>query len=759
MSRKTSGKVLLSAKESVPPPGYSGRQNIGYESNQDFEQINGINRREGGLKTQYSHEAQHNYHERRPSTFVKDMEIESICLCTASVYPHYHAETLIDGDVYDEVLVLDPKELQHTANKRIHLRGQCLRICKLFAIVVIVLAGLACGLYGVSHYFIVNKGSQAPMMNGDAKLLQYSTYFCERIKTETSDVARSMTVIKKKIGRAASFNYNMTKELQLESDKGFYEQTFYAITQGVLEITIKTIEDVDIIIFDEKYRADAWKSNKNYAGYRFKRTCCKSVTTERGVYEFRTKQDREVILVIYSSVKTNASLTMTVRRTFNDYEKDDETCFANEKDACSVPLSFGSDDKVVIEIPRSSQIAVSKKVEWTCQARVWFYVLVFAGIFLALIIVICICYCILKYCFCDPCCCCFCCYIVPKEKDKNKIVQYHRGTSTLMRTPRGPRANDIRAIEIRKSDELINHGYTTSDTSDTESRVITKPTHIRRTNSEVTTQSDISIDYSRRRSSSIGSDIKSGMYVDDSYEELPYNDEVISDGNVIIKTVGDEADGYRSTREKRNNKTKETRRKTYRQNHENNDGYLADIETRLQKKKTQFSDSEEDKGSESDDYDNTYDVVGFELTGPSKSTAETIDSLPLGPSGAPPRAPPKSAASLKGKPGLRGKKSLVQTDILPNGMTRVRTEGLQKSKSDAAQKIRKRSCPITPQVVVVVPNNERKRSEGYRGYDRDMKRQNDAKGVYNRTISLDSGLDSIDGRQHTRIRPAADVKF
>ena len=750
MARKTSDKVLLSATDSVPPPGYIGRQNMSYESDQDFEQINGVSERERRLGTHYRHEVQHAYQNSKRGTGVRNKEIQSICLCTASVYPHYHGETLIDGSIYDEVLILDPKELQQTANKRIHLRGQCLRICKLFAIVLVVLAGIACGLYGVSHYFIVNKAGKAPMVKGDAKLLQYSTYFCERIKTEQSSIPRSMTVIKKKIGHAASFNYNMTKELHLEPGKRFYEQSLYAIQQGLLEITIKANEDVDIIIFDEKYRVDAWKNNKNYGGYKFKRTCCKSITTERGVYEFRTEQDQQVFLVVHSGTTTNASVTMNFRRTFTDYEKDDETCFANERDTCSVPLSFASDDKVVIEVPRSSQSTISKNVEWICQARVWFYVLVFAGIFLALLLFVCMCYCILKYCFCDPCCCCFCCYIVPKEKDDKKIVQYHRSTSTLTRGPR--------ALQIQKSNESNSHDYTTSDTSDTDSRVITKLNHMRRTNSEVTTQSDASIEFSRRRSDSIGSDLKRGMYVDDSYEELPYDDERISNGRVIVQLTGDEVDGYASTRDKRKNKPTEVRSRMRQHSQDNSDGYLADIETRLRRKKAQFSDSEEDDGSDSDDYDNAYDVVGLELPGGSKSTAEKIDSLPLGPSGVPPNAPPKSAASLKGKPDLSQVRNLEKIDILPNGMTRACTGNSQKSKSDGVQPIRKRSSPITPTVVIVRPN-DRKRSDGYATYERDKKRQNRSNGVYTRTISLDSGLNNIDDRKNSKIRPAADVKF
>ena len=742
MARKTSEKILLSTQDSVPPPGYMGRDNMSYEFDRDHEHIRGRSEMEGNLKTAYSYEVPERYHEGRLGAGIKSKPIDSICLCTASVYPHYHGETLIDGNVYDEILIIDPKELQQTENKRIHLRGKCMRFCKLLAVVFIVLGGLACGLYGVSHYFISNKGGQAQMTKGDAKLLQYSTYFCERIKTDPSDIARSITIIKKRIGQTASFNYTTTKELQLDADRKFYEQSFYAIKQGVLEITIKTIEEVEIIIFDEKYMADAWKSNKNYAGFRFKRKCCKSVTTERGLYEFRTEQDKEAFLVIYSAAKTNANLTMRYKRTFNDYVKDNERCFANEgRDVCSVPLSFASDDKAVIAIPTFSPTSISKKVQWTCEARIWFYVLVFAGIFLLQILLVCICYCTLKYCFCDPCCCCCCCYIVTKEKDTQKVVQYHRTMSTLTRTSRGPRANNTRAHKLENS---TSHEYTTSDTSDTENRVTTKPVYLRRTNSEATTQSEVSIEFASRRSSSIGSDVKRGMNVDENYEELPYDDDTTADRQDSPKVYSDEVDRCISARVNRNIKGSAARGKFSQSNRQNNDGYLADIELQLREKKANFSDSDDDdERSNSDDYDNAYDVVGVELANASKSTAEKIDSLPLGPSGAPPRAPPKSASSLKGKPGLSGVRNLEKLDILSNGMTRMRSG---------------KTSPITPNVVVLTPK-EKKRSEGYATCESNKKRKARANRVYNRTISLDSGLDSIDGRKDTKVRPAADVKF
>lgn len=726
MARKSSEKILLSAKDSVPPPGYTGRDNACFESEEGYR--NETTRHHDGKRG-------------------KNKKIESICLCTASVYPHYHGETIIDGSVYDEILILDTKELQQTANKNVRFKGQCLRICKLFATTFIVIVGLTCGLYGLTHFFLSNKAKDALMTKGDVKLLQYSTYFCEHVKTEASEIDRSMVVLKRKIGEATSFTYNMTKEIQLKTGQSIYEQPFYAIEQGVLYITIEAKEDVNVLIFDKKDRLAAWKSNRNYAFYNWKQTCCKSATKKRGLYQFRTEQDTQAFLVIYSDVNTNASLTIRNERTFFDYKRAGELCMASKEETCSVPMAFSSNDKVVVEIPGSSSVTGSKKVEWNCEARIWFYVVLFAGIFLIFVFLVLICYCLLKYCFCDPCCCC---YIVPRDNDKPKVVQYHRSNSNLARTPKGPRAEHMRT----SNESNINNRYIASDTSDTESRVISKRRQLTRTDSEATTQSGASVQFCRRRSSSIGSDLKRGMFVDERYEELPDEKE---NGFIVIDMGSEKSDGYVIAKKKR--KGQESGRKygtsERLKSSDSNEGYMSDTEMRLQRKRAQFSDSEEEQPeSESDDYDNTYDVVGLQLPDASKSTAEKIDSLPLGPSGAPPRAPPKSAASLKGKPGLKGVKSLENLEFLPNGMTRVHGEKLHKSKSDVTVKKERRPSPITPKVIVL-NTSERKRSEIYGTYDRAKKPHSEANGLCNRTISLDSGLDNFDGR----MRPAADVRF
>lgn len=761
MAIKDSDKIILSAKDSEPPPGYIGRNNPAFDREERFHSIHGVGDFENGQEHYRDLETRRFHDGKR----VRGKKVESICLCTASVYPHYHGETMVDGSIYDEILILDPKELQQTSNKTVRLKGQCLRVCKLFALIAIVLAGLACALYGVAHFFIVNKGGEAVMTTGDVKLLQYSTYFCEGVTTESSEIERSIIVLKKRFGNIASFNYNLTKALRFDSGLQIYEKSFYAIEQGVLEMTVKSQEDVNILIFEEKSALDAWKANRNYAVYSFKRTCCKSVTTERGLYEFRAKQDRQAFLVVYSPIHTHANFSMRFKRHFIDYIRNDEFCTAKRQETCSVPLSFASDDKVVIEISRSSKFQGPKKIEWACKARIWFYVLVFAGILIIFIIIVCIGYCIVKYCFCDPCCCCFCCYIVPKEKEKPKVVQYHRNRSNLVRTPRGPRANHMRTLRA-SNESVANRGYTTSDTSDTESRAMPKRgLHMTRRDSEATTHSGTSVHLYRRRSSSIGSDIKRGMSVDESYEELPVDVDNVSkiNGSVVAERKRDTTDG--DARSKRKKKRKEIERKKVPKkanNHETYDDYLSDIEIRLRRKRAQFSDSDENESEscddDDDDYDNTYDIVGLQMSDASKSTAEKIDSLPLGPSGAPPRAPPKSAASLKGKPGLNGVKNLENLEILPNGMTRVKTEKLHKSKSDAVACRERKQSPITPKIIVI-NGIDRKRSDIYGTYDRGRKLQTKVNGMYNRTISLDSGLDNIDGKKSANERAAADIKF
>ena len=817
MAKKREEKSILKATESVPPPAYSGRENGGFEYDDQNHHIQAPQRIESKSRKPYSRSTDWKSKravESRPKhqTGKSRKNIQSICLCTASVFPHYHGETIIDDNVYDEILIIDPKELQATPNKDVRLKGQCLRICKLTVLIFIILAGLACGLYGVTHYFIINKPGEALMKNGDVKLLKYSTYFCEQITTEHADIERNLMVLQKTKGQVASFNYNITKQLELTPGKDTYEYSFYAIEQGVMRITISSQEDVDVLIFDEKSKLDAWKANKNYVAYNFKRTCCKSIIVGRGVYTFTTQQDKQAFFVVHNPgfFKANTSLTLSFERSFIDHKRSNEKCSAMQAKQCSVSLPFASASKVVVEVPRTSKVFDSRKIVWKCEARVWFYVLVFAGIWLLIVIIMCISYCIFKYCFCDPCCCC-CCYIVPQEKQSSKIVQYHRDTSRRSTdhgfrptTPRGPRAQHMRQIDRQDSNEsIIKQGYTTSDTSDTEERGLAKARRLSSTNSTATTRSAVSTQLSRRRSSmsSIGSDIKRGMYVDDSYEELPTLErkrekkqsvgKPSRDNGMIIIDMEDIPDGYVSqARIRRAKKEQERRKKQLANNEMTEDKDLSDTEIRLRRKRAQFSDSEEevddnisyeavqsqqgyatkqdtdddDDDDDDDDYDSPYDVVGFKIAEPSKATAETIDTLPLGPSGAPPSAPPKSAASMKGKPALRGVMKLDNIEFLPNGMMRRNGDvKLQKSKSDAVQrngKIRKSSAPVTPRVIILNAQEQRQ-AEIYSTYQRGKKKEKNTNGMYNRTISLDSGLDSIENEKQGRpkIRPAADVKF
>ena len=786
MTTKSSDKICLSARESCPPPAYVGRHNHGFESDVEADCGDRIRHVHVGRGQEPNGKQISN------GATVKNKQIHSICLCTASIYPHYHGETIIDDNVYDEILIIDPKELQATSNKNVRFKGQCLRLCKFCILIFVILVGLACGLYGVAHYFIVNKNGDALMSNGDVKLLQYSTYFCEGIKAEPSEIQRSLVVLEKKVGHVANFFYNMSLTLTLSPQQRTYEQGFYAIEQGVMRITIESEQDVDVLIFDTDSKLNNWKNNKQYAAYNFKRRCCKDITINRGLYSFRAEQDRRAFFVVYSDGPDNANinLTLSFERSFIDYKRNNVNCFADVKKSCTVPISFASADKVVIEVPRTSTLLDSQKVEWSCEARVWFYVCVFLGIFIAVIIIMCFIYCLLSCCFCDPCCCCFCCYIVAKEEKSNhRVVQYHCGTLRqhphyVSRTPRGPRARQIEGIRRHDSNSsIMKHGYTTSDTSDTEGRDSSRRNQLSRRSSTTTTHSMVSNQLSRRRSSSsIGSDLKRGMCVDESYEELhpPDAEWVGARGAVANSKLSvrlDDVDGMDDPKGLKRAKMSRRARKGVRKE-ESNDEY-SDIEARLRMKKAQFSDSEGEEGNAQDhvarrnmeqalkqapfsdddddnEYDYTYDVVGFQVPGPSKSTADKIDTLPLGPSGAPPEAPPKSAASIKGKPGLKAVKSLESLEILPNGMTRASGDKLQKSKSDVMQtnpRTRKHS-PMSPRIIVL--NGTR---EMYNTCDR--RRSDDVieNGLGNRTISLDSGLERIDGNRGPKIRPAADVKF
>ena len=269
-----SDKEVLQAQQSYPPPGYS-RENKGFESDEHSDGIQVPPRIESKEAKPYnrtpSWEQSDTIRKHAYETHVGNGR--SICLCAASVYPHYHGETIIDNNVYDEILIVDPKELHTTTNKNVKLKGKCIWMCKLAIIIMIVFSGLACGLYGVAHYYLINKPGSALMAKADVKLLQFSTYFCARVSTTPTDVERKLTVLENRPPKIANFSYNETRSLELKNGQRTYEQAFYAIQQSVMTIIVKTKQDVQIMVFDDKGKLESWRNNKLYPSYKFREVC------------------------------------------------------------------------------------------------------------------------------------------------------------------------------------------------------------------------------------------------------------------------------------------------------------------------------------------------------------------------------------------------------------------------------------------------------------------------------------------------------
>eukprot|EP00794_Sanderia_malayensis_P005574 gene5574-6263_t len=831
--------AILGSQESIPQQMYpSAKPNQAYESDTQST-IQSPPRKESKEAKPYIRSLDHMNSMESIDKRESDYGM-SICLCTASVYPHFHRDAIIDDEVYDEIMIVEPNQLQKTSKKRDTRRKvQCMKLCKIATIMIIIFVGIACALYSTVHYFTVNKSGTTKMGQADAKLLHYSTYFCERVGTSRADIARNLSVLQDKQGSIAEFTTNQTTSIELSSAQRTYEHEFYAITQSKMQIIVATNADVQIMVFDDKDKLEAWRSNKNYQSYEFKRTCCKSIIIHRGVYNFTTKQDKHAFVVLYAptATKINVNLTLLFHKMFTGYKAKPEICSAAAGGSCSVPVSFASKDRVVIEVPIKAKAFEPRKVEWHCVARVWFYVLVFLGIFLVFMLIMLLIYCVFKH-----------CYIVPRQRHGNASPQYavqYQKNASLSRqraaytaagkvsTTKGPRAEHMRQLQRYDSNDSIDkhphtpheanghQGLTAEDRRRLKAKQQTR--RMNSVNSTTTSHSVASAALSHAISmSSIGSDVKKrGMDLDDSYEELPHlyqaenepaadigqKDSVVYAVPEIYDSERGQSDddddydepldviklsdskGHLAASAKRSREGQCSKGQSSKsdddddddeydvvgseiaidspngvsmgQRHHSSRSYDEIFNTASKKSNGRQNDQRRRiHSSMSDEY---YDVVGMEISRtPSKLTAHVIDVLPLGPSGAPPRAPPASAESLKGgRDFQKPMRKMGVIGILPNGFTRDENQEKPKqrrSNEGCRNGAIKREPARTN--VIVLTGKEKRNADLYSTYQRQKRGKEERVGNLNRfSKSLDSGLDQIDGYEIRRLRPIADVKF
>ena len=89
------------------------------------------------------------------------------------------------------------------------------------------------------------------------------------------------------------------------------------------------------------------------------------------------------------------NITLQFKRRVYDFTKTTEHCKASVGKPCSVPLRYATSERTVIEVPmtyKELSIPEAVKVEWNCEARVWFYFVLYGSIYMLLSLLVAVIY-------------------------------------------------------------------------------------------------------------------------------------------------------------------------------------------------------------------------------------------------------------------------------------------------------------------------------------------------------------------------------
>eukprot|EP00794_Sanderia_malayensis_P005572 gene5572-6261_t len=316
----------------------------------------------------------------------------------------------------------DIKDIEEYNSKR-----KCLTFASL------LFTAVACISFGIGHYFIGYFPESVMLNEADTKMLTYSTYFCSAVYTETPDVW--MTVLGTTVLKKTPLIYYRNTQLNIGVGET-WKRNFYLTSRTILNITIQSMDIVDMLVFMGEKNMNIWTERKRSETHLIKETCCLNIPGKQcETYQLKVEQESNYYLVIHRSSPhaTAASLNLTLKftRPEFDFAKTVGQCKTTEMAGkpCQVALKYASDDRTVIERPMKYKgLAIEKasNVEWKCVARVWFYVIAYASIYLLVCIVV-----LMVYKVADPMYVSRCTAVYSKKKPKAMYqVEYRRSSET-----------------------------------------------------------------------------------------------------------------------------------------------------------------------------------------------------------------------------------------------------------------------------------------------------------------------------------------
>eukprot|EP00112_Aurelia_sp_Birch-Aquarium-sp1_P010810 Seg2297.4 transcript_id=Seg2297.4/GoldUCD/mRNA.D3Y31 product="hypothetical protein" protein_id=Seg2297.4/GoldUCD/D3Y31 len=251
----------------------------------------------------------------------------------------------------------------------------------------IIIIAILCISFAVGFYFIGYYPEHGSLNVGDVRIIDYSTYFCSAVSTDTSDTR--LTVLSN-AKRSKVVRYTINMQLSMEVGQTWHRM-LYLFKNSEINMKVNSKEMVDVLTFQSKKKFEIWRGRKESKTFLLKESCClESTENPKNLFKLRAIEDDYYYIVFHrgESFGSRAYLNISfefVRPSF-DFTTTTEQCVTTSTSkTCSVPLSYASNEETLIETVHKhtkQSFPLAVEVKWKCEARIWFYFLAFGLIFI-----------------------------------------------------------------------------------------------------------------------------------------------------------------------------------------------------------------------------------------------------------------------------------------------------------------------------------------------------------------------------------------
>ena len=260
-----------------------------------------------------------------------------------------------------------------------------------FAVILTVTVLGIC--FAVGHYYIGYYPEEKGLNYGDSFIIDYSSYFCSAVTSNSDDVWLSAA---SNIDYTGHLRYTMQALLYLEVGQ-IWSRMFHLNKRSMVSINISSNDIIFVLIFKGRRNYDLWIERKAILSYEMKQACCVNGRQPDRI-EFTANESEDFIFVLYRDISFGSAVhfnfTFEFIRPQIDSTQIKRQCKTSITTKCSITLTFGSSEKAIIEVQNgipSRGITSERNVTWKCDARIWFYCVVygFLIIFLSTLLILC----------------------------------------------------------------------------------------------------------------------------------------------------------------------------------------------------------------------------------------------------------------------------------------------------------------------------------------------------------------------------------